>query len=108
MIAEEPFHAALNKMLGNRARETVYPCVQDLLENGLDKGRFAAGEFQDHLDGHGDAGHVVELAVFIDGEPVVGRAGGGVSCGLGGGEGWEAGFGRGVGGSGVARLKGGR
>lgn len=41
---EKPFLRILNAMLGDRGKDTVYPCIRDLVENCLDLARFSAGE----------------------------------------------------------------
>ncbi len=41
---EKPFLRILNAMLGDRGKDTVYPCIRDLVENGLDLARFSASE----------------------------------------------------------------
>ena len=39
-----PFLSVLDAMLGDRGQDTLYPCIRDLVEHGLDLARFAAGE----------------------------------------------------------------
>src|SRR6266550_7683798 len=39
-----PFLSILDTMLGDRGRDTIYPCIRDLVEHGLDLARFSAGE----------------------------------------------------------------
>lgn len=41
---ERPFLIRLNTLLGDRGKDTVYPCIRDLVENGLGLARFSAGE----------------------------------------------------------------
>jgi hypothetical protein len=41
---ERPFASRLDAMLGDRGKDTIYPCIQDLVEHGLDLARFSAGE----------------------------------------------------------------
>lgn len=41
----------LDSVLGHRSHDTVYPCIRDLIENGLDPARFSAGE---HIPHHQD------------------------------------------------------
>ena len=38
----------LNKMLAERGNDNLYPCIQDLVEHGLDLARFADGEMPPH------------------------------------------------------------
>ena len=38
------FLNVLDTMLGDRGKDTLYPCIRDLVEHGLDLARFAAGE----------------------------------------------------------------
>ena len=42
--AGTPFLNALETRLGDRGKETLYLCIRDLVEHGLDLARFAAGE----------------------------------------------------------------
>lgn len=35
----------LDTLLGDRSKDTLYPCIRDLVAHGLDRARFAAGEF---------------------------------------------------------------
>ena len=42
--AESRFLAALRDLLRDKAGNTIYPCIQDLVEHGLDRARFAASE----------------------------------------------------------------
>jgi hypothetical protein len=39
-----PFLKVLDTLLGGRGKDTLYPCILDLVEHGLDLARFAAGE----------------------------------------------------------------
>jgi hypothetical protein len=39
-----PFLNVLDTLLGDRGKDTLYPCIRDLVEHGLDLPRFAAGE----------------------------------------------------------------
>jgi hypothetical protein len=39
-----PFLSILDTMLGDRGTDTIYPCIRDLVEHGLDLARFSAGE----------------------------------------------------------------
>lgn len=39
-----PFLKVLDAMLGDRAQDTLYPCIRDLVQSGLDLARFSAGE----------------------------------------------------------------
>lgn len=39
-----PFLNVLDTMLGDRGKDTLYPCIRDLVEHGLSLARFAAGE----------------------------------------------------------------
>lgn len=39
-----PFLSILETILGERGRETIYPCIRDLVEHGLDLARFSDGE----------------------------------------------------------------
>jgi hypothetical protein len=39
-----PFLNVLDKLLGDRGKATLYHCIRDLVEHGLDRTRFAAGE----------------------------------------------------------------
>ena len=39
-----PFLNVLDTLLGDRRKDTLYPCIRDLVEHGLDLARFAAGE----------------------------------------------------------------
>jgi hypothetical protein len=39
-----PFLNVLDTLLGGRGKDTLYPCIRDLVEHGLDLTRFAAGE----------------------------------------------------------------
>ena len=41
---EIPFLIRLNTLLGDRGKDTIYPCIRDLVENGLGLARFSAGE----------------------------------------------------------------
>lgn len=41
---EMPFLIRLNTLLGDRGKDTIYPCIRDLVENGLGLARFSAGE----------------------------------------------------------------
>jgi hypothetical protein len=38
------FLNVLDTLLGGRGKDTLYPCIRDLVEHGLDLARFAAGE----------------------------------------------------------------
>jgi hypothetical protein len=38
------FLNVLDTLLANRGKDTLYPCIRDLVEHGLDLARFAAGE----------------------------------------------------------------
>ena len=38
------FLNALDALLGGRGKDTLYPCIRDLVEHGLDLARFAAGD----------------------------------------------------------------
>ena len=40
----KPFLSRLDTRLGDRAKDTIYPCIQDLVEHGLDLMRFSSGE----------------------------------------------------------------
>ena len=40
----KPFLGRLETMLGERAKATMYPCIRDLVEHGIDLARFSAGE----------------------------------------------------------------
>ena len=42
---EMPFLIRLNTLPGDRGKDTIYPCIRDLVAHGLDLARFAAGEF---------------------------------------------------------------
>ena len=44
--AETPFLKVLDALLGERGPDTLYPCIRDLVEHGLDLTRFAAGEMR--------------------------------------------------------------
>ena len=45
MLTEgRPFLNVLDTLLGDRGKDTLYPCIRDLVEHGLDLARFAAGE----------------------------------------------------------------
>jgi len=46
--AGRPFLSNLDTMLGDRGKDTIYPCIRDLVEHGLDFARFAAGEITPH------------------------------------------------------------
>jgi len=39
-----PFLSILDTMLGDRGKDTIYPCIRDLVEHGFDLARFSAGE----------------------------------------------------------------
>ena len=39
-----PFLSRLETMLGEPGKATIYPCIRDLVEHGIDLARFAAGE----------------------------------------------------------------
>jgi hypothetical protein len=39
-----PFLSLVSNRLGERSPSVIYPCIRDLLENGLDVTRFSAGE----------------------------------------------------------------
>jgi len=39
-----PFLNILDTKLGDRGKNTIYPCIRDLVEHGLDLARFSAGE----------------------------------------------------------------
>lgn len=41
---ETAFLSKLDALLGDRIKETLYPCIRDLVEHGLDLTRFPAGE----------------------------------------------------------------
>ena len=43
---EQSFLITLNTLLGDRGQAAVYPCIRDLVENGLDLARFSAGELK--------------------------------------------------------------
>ncbi len=47
-IPEKPYLTTLNSLLGERTKTLVYPCIEDLLEHGLDLSRFSAGEYPPH------------------------------------------------------------
>ena len=49
MHEEGPLINRLDSMLGDRSKETIYPCIRDLLEHGLDLSRFLAGEMTPNL-----------------------------------------------------------
>src|ERR1035441_3320839 len=38
------FLNVLDTLLGDRGKDTLYPCIRDLVEHGLELARFAAGE----------------------------------------------------------------
>lgn len=40
------FLSILDTMLGDRGKDTIYPCIRDLVEYGLDLARFSAGEIK--------------------------------------------------------------
>ena len=40
----KPFLNSLETILGDRGQDTIYPCIRDLVEHGLDLARFTAGE----------------------------------------------------------------
>ena len=42
----KPFLILLDTRLGDRGKDTIYPCIRDLVEHGLDLTRFAAGEIR--------------------------------------------------------------
>lgn len=42
--AGTPFLNVLATLLGERGKDSLYPCIRDLVEHGLDLPRFAAGE----------------------------------------------------------------
>lgn len=42
---EIPFLSQVNAWLGERAENKLYPCIRDLIENGLDLTRFEPGQF---------------------------------------------------------------
>jgi hypothetical protein len=44
MTAEKPYLTTLNTLLGDRAKDVVYLCIRDLLDNGLDLARFSPGD----------------------------------------------------------------
>ncbi len=41
---ESAFLNVLDTLLGSRGKDTLSPCIRDLVEHGLDLARFAAGE----------------------------------------------------------------
>ena len=42
----KPFLNGLDTMLGDRAKGTIYPCIRDLVEHGIDLTRFADGKIR--------------------------------------------------------------
>lgn len=41
-----PFLSILDTLLGGRYKDTIYPCIRDLVEHGLDLARFSADEIK--------------------------------------------------------------
>lgn len=49
MTEETSFPCKLDSMLGERGTDTMYPCIRDLLEHGLDLSRFSVGDITPNL-----------------------------------------------------------
>ncbi len=44
MMTSTPFLTMLRTLLGDRGQDVIYPCIQDLVENGLSVARFTPAD----------------------------------------------------------------